>query len=64
MIARATDFDPAKLREVGGQKLSVEEKITAEPQARGQMHERDLARVGRAAKHAFAKKGGADRDAI
>ena len=28
------------------------------------MHECDLARVSRAAEHAFAKKGGADRDAV
>jgi hypothetical protein len=64
MIPRAGDFDPAELRKVRGQKLSVEEKIAAEPQARSQMHEGNLARVGRAAEHAFAEKGGADRDAV
>jgi hypothetical protein len=64
MIARATDFDPAKLRKVRGQKLGVEEAIAAEPQARGQMHECDLARVGHSAEHAFAEKSGADRDAV
>jgi hypothetical protein len=64
MIARAGDFDAAELREVRGQKLGVEKAIAAEPQAGGQMHEGNLARVDRAAEHAFAEKGGADRDTV
>src|SRR5438105_8576946 len=64
MITSAGDFDPAELREMWGQKLSVEEKVAAKPQARGQMHEGDLARVGHAAEHAFPEKSGADRDAV
>src|SRR5438445_4637187 len=64
MIAGAGDFDSAELRKVRRQKLGVEEAVPAEPQAGRQMHERDLAGVGRTAEHAFAEKGGADRDAV
>src|SRR5207302_11161391 len=64
VIAGAGDLDRAELRQMRRQKLRVEQTVAAVAQARHEMHERDLARIGDAAEHALAKKGAAERDAV
>src|SRR5689334_23599378 len=46
------------------QKLGVEQPIAAEPQPGRQMDQRDLARIGGAAEHAFAEERRPERDAV
>src|SRR5437764_773651 len=64
VIAGPGDLDPAELRQMRGQKLGVEQPVPAEPQARGEVDQRDLARIGDPAEHALAEKRRAERDAV
>jgi len=49
---------------VGGDELAIEQRVSAAPQARDKMRERDLAGVGSAAEHALAEERAAEGDAI
>jgi len=52
----AADFDAAELRQMGCQKLGVEQTEAAETQPGDQVNECHLARLALAAEHALAEK--------
>src|SRR3954452_15377892 len=61
VIAGAADLEDAELRQMRRHELRVEEKIAAEPQARDEMNQRDLAGIADPAEHALAEKRRAER---
>src|ERR1700738_5170699 len=64
MIFAARDLDRAEALQMRGDELDVEQPEAAAPQARHEMDECDLARIGDAGGHALAEEDGADMDAV
>src|SRR5437899_5616437 len=57
-------FERAEGFQVVGHELRVEQLETAGPEARDEMHQRDLRGVARAVEHALAEESAAERDAV
>src|SRR4051794_36324859 len=64
VIAGAADLDTAELRQMRRHELRVEKKVAAEPQARDEMNQRDLAGIADPAEHALAEKRRPERDPV
>src|SRR3954469_4140173 len=64
MIASAADLDASELSQMRRHELRVEQPVAAEPQARDEMNQRDLAGIADPAEHALAEKRSAERHPV
>src|SRR6185369_741553 len=63
-IILARDLQRAEAGEMLGDELGVEQAVIALAQPRDQMHQGDLAGIGRGREHALAEEGAAQRNAV